>query len=71
MLSSAVTVALTGTLAVMQNARNTSVREKNMSGRKSWRSAKRHERWTTMTASSIGGNYDTLWGGVNNDKTRI
>jgi hypothetical protein len=57
MLSSAVTVALTGTLAVMQNARNTSVREKNMSGRKSWRSAKRHERWTTMTASSIGGKF--------------
>lgn len=55
-----VTVVLTGTLAVMQNARNTSVKEKNMSGRKSWRSAKRHKRCTTMTASSIGGNYETL-----------
>ena len=49
-------VALTDTLAVMRNARNTSVKEKNMSGRKSWKSAKRHERRTTMTASSIGGN---------------
>jgi hypothetical protein len=36
-------VALTDTLAVMRNARNTSVKEKNMSGRKSWRSAKRHK----------------------------
>ena len=67
MLSSVVTVALTDTLAVMQNARNTSVKEKNMSGAKSLRSAKRHERWTAMTASSIGGvNME-----VDNDKTRI
>lgn len=55
MLLSVVMVAMTDTLAVMRNARNTSAKEKNMSGKKSWRSAKRHERWTAMTASSIGG----------------
>ena len=41
MLSSVVMVALTDTLAVMRNVRNTSVKEKNTSGRRSLRNAKK------------------------------